>query len=63
MFELKSGAAMADPAAPMPPPLEREMSRPPKTIAWREPGEIWKAVSSRIVTARIKVAREDDAMY
>ena len=36
---------------------------PQMTIAWREPGEIWKAVSSRIVTARIKVAREDGAMY
>ena len=32
------------------------------TIAWREPGEIWKAVSSRIVTARTKIAKEDGAI-
>ena len=36
---------------------------PQMTIAWRERGEIWKAVSSRIVTARTKIAREDGAMY
>ena len=32
------------------------------TIAWREGGEIFKVVSSRTITARIKVAREDDAI-
>ena len=29
----------------------------------RERGGIWKAVSSRILTARTKIAREDGAMY
>ena len=27
------------------------------TAAWRAAGEIWEAVSSRIVTARLKLAR------
>lgn len=27
----------------------------PQMIAWREAGEIWKAVSSRIITARIEL--------
>ena len=32
------------------------------TTAWKEAGEIWKAVSSQIVTAGIKIARQDGAM-
>ena len=35
---------------------------PQMTTAWKEAGEIWKAVSSRIVTARIKIAGQDGAM-
>ena len=31
--------------------LDREM-----TAAWREAGEVWEAVSSRIVCARLKLA-------
>ncbi len=30
------------------------------TIAWRNAGETWKAVSYRIVTARLKIARQDE---
>lgn len=30
--------------------------------AWKEAGGIWKAVSSRIVTARMKIARQDGTM-
>ena len=35
---------------------------PQMTTAWKEAGKIWKAVSSWIVTARIKIARQDGAM-
>lgn len=34
---------------------------PQMTIAWRNTGESWKAVSSRIVTARLKFARQDES--
>ncbi len=33
---------------------------PRMALAWREAGETWTAVSSRIVTPRMKIAREDE---
>ena len=35
---------------------------PQMKTAWKEIGEIWKAVSSKIVTDKIKIARQDGAM-
>ena len=35
---------------------------PQMKTAWKEAGEIWKAVSSWIVTARIKITRQAGAM-
>ena len=38
--------------------LDREM-----TAAWREAGEVWEAVSSRIVCARLKLAGQGAGRY